>query len=76
MDRSLDPCAKSTSSPLLASNGAMDGPGGPSVFDDSLGRTRIAYHAWSTPDIGYPSGARRLHIATVTFAGGQPAVQP
>jgi beta-xylosidase len=72
----LGPCSKPTSSPLLASNGAMAGPGGPSVFDDSLGRTRIAYHAWSTPDIGYPSGARRLHIATLTFAGGQPAVQP
>jgi beta-xylosidase len=70
------PCSKPTSAPLLASHGSLAGPGGPSVFTDVTGATKLAYHGWTQPDVGYPQGARRLHISTLSFAGGQPAVQP
>jgi beta-xylosidase len=70
------PCSKPTSAPLLASSGSLAGPGGPSVFTDVTGATKLAYHAWTQPDVGYPQGARRLHISTLSFGGGQPAVQP
>ena len=71
----VGPCTKPSSSPLLASSGSLAGPGGESVFTDATGATRLAYHAWTQPDVGYPKGARRLHISSLSFVGGQPVVR-
>ena len=29
----------------------------------------MAYHAWTAGQVGYPGGARRLHVASVSLAG-------
>jgi len=67
------PCAKPLSGPILASHGDEAGPGSPSVFMAG-GVLRVAFHAWTTPRVGYPAGARSLHIGTVAFSGGIPYI--
>ncbi|MGN6783451.1 MAG: glycoside hydrolase family 43 protein [Marmoricola sp.] len=69
--------------PLLATGGAVAGPGGGMPFLDAQGTLRLAYHAWDAGRVGYPAepscqttadgcAQRRLHIATLatTAAGG------
>lgn len=69
--------------PLLATGGAVAGPGGGMAFLDADGHVRLAYHAWDAGRVGYPADAscrataegcpqRRLHVATLatTAAGG------
>jgi beta-xylosidase len=62
--------------PVLASQGPLAGPGGGELFTDAAGGLRLAYHAWTAGAVGYPHGARSLHLARVTVAGAQPAVGP
>lgn len=70
-------CTKPRKRPLLATGGAIAGPGGPAPFVDTRGRLRLGYHAWSSGAIGYPStadcqlepagcGQRRLYVARLT----------
>jgi beta-xylosidase len=70
------PCAKKTvEGPLMASAGATLGPGGQEFFTDPSGRIWMAYHAWSSPIVGYDhGGARSLRIDPVRFDGGTPIV--
>ncbi len=77
------PCTKQTEAgPLLASDGARLGPGGPAPFVDASGRLLVAYHYWLAPHVGYPAdpncdgggqctsqGQRRPTIAEALPAG-------
>ncbi len=69
------PCAKPVRGPVLASHDAVAGPGGAELFTDAMGGTWMAYHAFSEPDVGYPS-SRLLRLARVTFSGGLPVFAP
>jgi hypothetical protein len=68
------PCQRTTASPILATNGARAGPGGPTVFTDIAGQAYLAFHAWTAPFIGYPQGARRLYISRLSFVNGAPII--
>ncbi|HEX2851468.1 MAG TPA: glycoside hydrolase family 43 protein [Acidimicrobiales bacterium] len=57
--------------PMLGSSATAAGPGGAEVFRGLDGAPMIAYHAWDPSAVGYPAGARRLHIARLTVAGGR-----
>lgn len=54
-DAPLGPCTKSPHNPVLASDGDVLGPGGPSAFVDRAGALRLAHHYWLAPHVGYPS---------------------
>jgi hypothetical protein len=68
------PCRQAATVPLMASHGTIAGPGGPQVFTDVAGQAYLAFHAWTVPTIGYPQGARSLHIDPLSFANGSPVI--
>ena len=66
---------------LLSSDEELAGPGGAEPFFDLTGGLRLAYHAWRTGNVGYPSqdaclgtadgcAQRRLYIATLGRGAG------
>jgi len=59
------PCTKPRRTPLLASHGAIAGPGGADAFVDARGRLRLAYAAWRRGHVGDVGTGRTLHIATL-----------
>jgi beta-xylosidase len=76
-DTARGPCTRPTDTPLLASGGRVDGPGGPDALVGVAGRLRLAYAAWDRGHVGYPTSTacrsssygcnqRRLHTATLT----------
>jgi beta-xylosidase len=68
-------CRKmSDATPLVASAGAILGPGGQELFTDADGALWMAYHAWTAPHTTYQAGGlRRLRLARIDFdAAGQP----
>jgi beta-xylosidase len=69
----LGPYTKQEGGPILRSSGQTTrGPGGASFFRDAQGNPWVAYHAWTAPHIGYPSGgARSMHVARVRFDEGK-----
>jgi hypothetical protein len=71
-DGPVGPCHR-LPGPVLASSGDIVGPGGAEMFRDGGGALRVAFHAWSGPNVGYPY-PRFLHIGTVRASGGQVAV--
>jgi beta-xylosidase len=68
-------CRRPRKKPLLATGGAIAGPGGPSPFVDTNGKLRLGYHAWNAGAVGYAvtgdacalvpgtCGQRRLYVA-------------
>lgn len=71
----LGPCAKPRTGPLVASAGAVAGPGGQTLFADARGTVWMAYHAWTAPRIGYDAGGvRSLRIDRLRFVDGVPAL--
>ena len=58
-----------TERPWFSSDTYGSGPGGQEWFRDGLGKLRMAYHAWTPGRVGYPGGARSLHLATVSLMG-------
>lgn len=70
------PCEKKTlDGPLVRSAGEVLGPGGQELFTDASGKTWMAYHAWSSPIVGYQNGGvRSLRIDPVVFSGGVPVL--
>jgi beta-xylosidase len=69
-------CVRPRKQPLLSTVHSTAGPGGPMPFTDPQGNLRLAYAAWTTGAVGYPSslacrtktsgcGQRRLNIATL-----------
>ncbi len=71
----LGPCTESSSQPLLASQPAFNGPGGPSVFTDPSGNLHMAFHAWLPGKVGYPN-SRLLFIRQISLAGSTPSIVP
>jgi beta-xylosidase len=70
-DGPLGPCRKPHASPLLASQGAMAGPGGQEFFRDRYGEPWIAYHSWTPPLTSYASGGvRSLRVDRVEIKDG------
>ena len=69
----LGPCDASSSAPLMSSHGRVAGPGGASVFQQSPGTFGLAYHAYVSPNVGYPA-SRLLFIATIGLASGRPVI--
>jgi beta-xylosidase len=69
------PCTETSNQPLLASQSAFSGPGGPSVFVDSSGRIRMAFHAWLPGRVGFPN-SRLLFIRGISLATGAPSIEP
>jgi len=63
------PCTRSRATPVLASGPREAGPGGGELFRGPDGGLRLAYHAWDPARVGYPAGARRLHLAIANVAG-------
>jgi hypothetical protein len=65
---------------LLVSNTSLSGPGGATPFLDRSGRLRLAYHAWTAGNVGYPAtdacltssagcAQRRMYVATLGRVG-------
>jgi beta-xylosidase len=69
-DTPSGPCVRKYRTALLASRGPMVGPGGQTPFQDSTGGWHMMFHAWTSPLVGYPNGARSLRLLPLTFAGG------
>ena len=69
----LGPCDNGSASPLLASHDALAGPGGASVFVDTRGQRRIAFHAYQEPRVGYPE-SRLLHVAKLDLSSSRPVL--
>ncbi len=69
----LGPCTDNSMSPILASGGGIEGPGGESVFSDSTGDFFVAFHAWVPGAVGFPN-SRDLYIRHLSFSGATPSV--
>lgn len=69
----LGPCTK-VAGPILATSGAMVGPGGAEAFVDGAGTVRVVFHAWQDTDVGYPEN-RYLHIGRLVTSGGGVAIE-
>lgn len=54
-DSPRGPCVRSRTTPLITNDATQWGPAGGSLFIDTLGRLRLAYHAWNPPYSSYPS---------------------
>ena len=73
-------CKRPRKKPLIATAGAIAGPGGPAPFVDTRGKLRLGYHAWNAGVVGYPTsadcqvtltcGQRRLYIAKLKVVRG------
>ena len=63
----------SGAAPLLASHDRIAGPGGASVFQDAPGTFGLAYHAYVSPNVGYPA-SRLLFTATIDLRSGRPVI--
>ena len=67
------PCTKPAENRILASGSKVAGPGGAEAFTDAGGQVQVAFHAYSQPNVGYPS-TRYLHIAPMRVVDGRPVV--
>src|SRR6266508_225987 len=68
------PCIKPLKKPLFGYKGSVMGPGGQEFFTDTQSNLWMAYHAWTSPNVGYPGGSRSLRIDRVTFVDGKPVI--
>ncbi len=63
------PCTQTDPNPILSSYGSVAGPGGGSLFQDSLGNYWLDYAGWTAGCTSYScGGARRLFVAPVTLS--------
>ena len=63
------PCSKPANGRILSSGSQLAGPGGVEVFRGGDGALWVAFHAFSEPNVGYPS-SRYLHLARLRVSGG------
>ncbi len=68
------PCVKPLKKPLFGYKGKVMGPDGQEFFTDAKGNLWIAYHGWTSPNVGYPGGSRSLRIDRVTFIDDKPVI--
>lgn len=73
----LGPCKKATGKePFVKTMGKVFGPGGQEFFTDTVGRTWMAFHAWTSEKTSYAlGGVRALHFALVEFADSVPMLK-
>ncbi len=64
------PCTKAAEGSVLASGSRLAGPGGVELFRGDDGALWAAFHAFSEPNVGYPS-SRYFHVAPVRIDGGR-----
>ena len=69
----LGPCDRASGAPWLASHGSLVGPGGASVYQESPGQFRLAYHGYRAPNVGFPA-SRLLFIGALDLSSGRPAL--
>jgi Glycosyl hydrolases family 43 len=62
------PCTKPADGRVLTSGSRLAGPGGVELFRDGNGALWAAFHAFTEPNVGYPS-SRYLHIARAHESG-------
>jgi hypothetical protein len=67
------PCHKPADNRLLRSGPELAGPGGVETFHDVEGRFWAAFHAYSEPNVGYPS-SRYFHVAPVRITPTRPTI--
>ncbi|MFB9993255.1 glycoside hydrolase family 43 protein [Deinococcus oregonensis] len=65
------PYKKAEENPVLVTKGEVSGPGHQTIVLDGEGKPWIAYHAWTTGQIGDSVGYRSMRIDQVTFSGGK-----
>jgi len=69
----LGPCDRAGPAPLLASHDRIAGPGGASVFQQSPGTFGLAYHAYVSPNVGYPA-SRLFFVGSIDLRTGRPVI--
>ncbi|MBN1922482.1 MAG: family 43 glycosylhydrolase [Anaerolineae bacterium] len=69
------PYIKPDAQPWFTRQEDVLGPGGQEFFTTPEEQLWMAYHAWTAPNVGYPSGTRSLHLAPIVFKDGHPAVK-
>jgi len=67
------PCMKPADGRVLGSGSRLAGPGGVELFRSRDGALWAAFHAFSEPNVGYPS-SRYFHVAPVRVTGGRLAI--
>ena len=75
-DSVLGPCRRSTPGPVLGSRPGEAGPGGQEVLHLPSGEQVLVHHAWEPGAVGYPGGARRLHLTSLRIDGDHLAAGP
>lgn len=68
------PCRRTSALPVLNTRRGAAGPGGQELLALPDGRLVLAHHAWDPAAVGYPHGARMLHLAEVRVHGDRLAV--
>jgi len=67
------PCTKPADGRVLGSGSRLAGPGGVELFRSRDGALWAAFHAFSEPNVGYPS-SRYFHVAPVRVTAGRLAI--
>lgn len=63
------PCRRTSSGPVLHSRPGEAGPGGQEVLHVDGHGPLLVHHAWDPAAVGYPHGARRLHLSELHADG-------
>ena len=63
------PCRRTSEAPVLGSRAGEAGPGGQEVLQVAGHGPVLVHHAWDPAAVGYPRGARRLHLTSLRFDG-------
>lgn len=69
----LGPCTTPSTSPILATQAGLAGPGGASAFTDLSGHPDLAFAAWLPGLVGEPH-SRALYVRPLQITNGQPVV--
>lgn len=65
----LGPCRSGVEGPVLSSRPGEAGPGGQEFLQLESGEQVLVHHAWEPDAVGYPGGARRLHLTSLRIGG-------
>jgi hypothetical protein len=68
-DSVVGPCRRTSSVPVLTTRPGASGPGGQELVRLPHGEVVLVHHAWDPAAIGYPEGARMLHVRSLHFDG-------
>lgn len=68
-DSVTGPCRRTSGRPVLQTRPGEAGPGGQEVLHVDGHGHLLVHHAWDPTAVGYPDGARRLHLSELHFDG-------